>query len=69
MRHPIYTAFFIGYAGLILRAYSLFNLAMVVLISALFMIKSVVEENFLKSDPQYAEYMQQVRFRWFPGIA
>lgn len=46
-----------------------FNLAMVLGVSALFMIKSVVEENFLKSDPTYAQYMQQVRSRWFPGIA
>ena len=69
MRHPIYTGVFVGYAGLILRAYSPLNLAMFTFIAALFMIKSVVEENFLKSDPLYAEYMQLVRFRWFPGIA
>ena len=48
---------------------SKFNLAMVLGVSTLFMIKSVVEENFLKSDPMYALHMQQVRSRWFPGIA
>src|SRR2546423_3726203 len=69
MRHPIYTGIFVGYMGLILRAYSPLNLAMFSVIAALFMIKSVVEENFLKTDPLYAAYMQLVPFRWFPGIA
>ena len=69
MRHPIYTGLFVGYMGLILRAYSPLNVAMFSFIVALFVIKSVVEENFLKSDPLYAEYMQLVPFRWFPGIA
>jgi protein-S-isoprenylcysteine O-methyltransferase Ste14 len=69
MRHPIYTGLFVAYMGLILRAYSPLNLAMFSFVAALFMIKSVVEENFLKTDPLYAEYMQLVPFRWFPGIA
>ena len=69
MRHPIYTGLFVGYMGLILRAYSPLNVAMFSFIVALFVIKSVVEENFLKTDPLYAEYMQLVRSRWFPGIA
>ena len=69
MRHPIYTGLFVGYMGLILRAYSRLNVAMFSFIVALFVIKSVVEENFLKTDPLYAEYMQLVRSRWFPGIA
>ncbi len=69
VRHPIYTGIFVGYTGLMMRAFSPLNLAMVLAVSALFMIKSFVEENFLKSDPQYAAYMQKVRYRWFPGIA
>ena len=68
VRHPIYTGIFVAYAGLVLRAYSPLNLSMVVVVSTLFMIKSVVEENFLKADPVYAEYMRKVRWRWIPGI-
>jgi len=34
-----------------------------------FVLKSVVEESFLRSDPKYADYMQRVRWRWLPGIA
>jgi hypothetical protein len=42
---------------------------MVAIVSGLFIIKSIIEEGFLKSDPIYAEYMRRVKFRWFPGIA
>jgi len=31
-------------------------------------IKSLVEESFLRADPQYADYMQQVRARWIPYL-
>jgi protein-S-isoprenylcysteine O-methyltransferase Ste14 len=69
VRHPIYTGLFVAYFGLILRAYSPVNLAMVAIVSGLFIIKSFIEEGFLKSDPIYAEYMRRVKFRWFPRIA
>src|SRR5262245_10694634 len=50
VRHPIYTGIFVAYAGVILSAYSPRNVGMVVVICSLLMIKSVVEENFLKKD-------------------
>jgi len=28
----------------------------------------MVEENFLRADPQYAAYMQRVRARWIPYL-
>jgi len=31
-------------------------------------IKSFVEEGFLRADPQYTAYLQRVRWRWVPGI-
>ena len=39
------------------------------LMTALIMIRSVVEERFLGEDAEYAAYLKQVRWRWFPGIA
>jgi hypothetical protein len=35
----------------------------------MFVVKSFIEEGFLRTDPQYAEYLLQVRWRWFPGLA
>ena len=69
MRHPIYTGIFVAYSGLALRAYSPVNVAMVVALAVLFVIKSFIEEGFLRQDPEYAAYMQRTRYRWFPGIA
>ena len=69
VRHPIYTGMFIGLAGFLLRSYTPVNLLLGLTVILLFMIKSVVEESFLKDDPEYAAYLRQVRSRWFPGIA
>ena len=69
VRHPIYTGMFVGVTGFLLRSYTPWNIVLGVTIVLLFMIKSVVEESFLKDDAEYAAYMKQVRSRWFPGIA
>jgi len=68
VRHPVYTGIFVTYLGLILRSYSPVNLATVIILSGLWVIKSFIEEGFLKKDPVYAGYMQKVKFRWFPKI-
>jgi protein-S-isoprenylcysteine O-methyltransferase Ste14 len=68
VRHPIYTAAFIGYLGFALRAYTLRNAMMVVFGAGLFVIKSFVEEWFLREDPEYSEYLDRVKWRWFPGL-
>lgn len=69
VRHPIYTALFLTLAALTLRSYTPINLAGALIIFALFVVKSIVEERFLSEDKQYAEYMKKVRWRWIPGIA
>jgi len=34
----------------------------------LFMLKSVIEERFLRDSKDYAGYLQRVRYRWIPGV-
>lgn len=68
MRHPIYTGLFLGLLGLVLRAFSPRNALIVGLGILWFLIKSVVEENFLRSEPVYAAYLQRVRGRWIPFV-
>jgi hypothetical protein len=36
---------------------------------ALLMFVGAGEERFLRKDPGYAAYLQEVRWRWVPGIA
>lgn len=69
VRHPIYTGTFVSLLAFVLRAFSVLNLTMAVVLIALLMVRGVVEERFLREDASYAAYLQEVRWRWFPGIA
>jgi protein-S-isoprenylcysteine O-methyltransferase Ste14 len=69
VRHPVYTGIFVTYLGLVLRSYTPANLTAAIILAGLWVIKSFIEEGFLKKDPIYAEYMQKVKYRWFPKIA
>ena len=69
MRHPIYTGVLFLYAAFALRAYSSRNVLLFVLGVLWFIpIKSLVEESFLRQDPEYAAYMRKVRARWIPFL-
>jgi protein-S-isoprenylcysteine O-methyltransferase Ste14 len=69
VRHPIYTGTFISLLAFVLRAFSVLNLTVAVVLVALLMLRGVVEERFLQQDASYAAYLQEVRWRWLPGIA
>ena len=69
MRHPVYTGVLFSHAAFVLRAYSPLNLLLLGMGVLWFIpIKSLVEEDFLRADPQYASYMQKVRARWIPFV-
>lgn len=68
VRHPIYSGLFLGFLGIALRAYSPRNVLILGLGILWFVIKSIVEENFLRGDPQYGTYLQTVRARWIPFL-
>jgi protein-S-isoprenylcysteine O-methyltransferase Ste14 len=68
VRHPIYTAIFLLYLSFVARVYSPRNVLIAGLGIFWFVVKSFVEEEFLRADPQYASYMQKVRARWVPFV-
>jgi protein-S-isoprenylcysteine O-methyltransferase Ste14 len=68
MRHPIYTGIYLAYTALALQNFSFVNAMIFAAGAALFVIKSFVEEDFLRQDAEYAAYMAAVRWRWLPGI-
>ena len=69
MRHPVYTGILLTSTAFVLRAYSPLNVLLMGLGVFWFIpVKSLVEENFLRADPQYAAYMQRVRARWIPFV-
>jgi protein-S-isoprenylcysteine O-methyltransferase Ste14 len=69
MRHPIYTGVLFTHIAFVLRAFSPLNALLMGLGAFWFIpVKSLVEEDFLRADPQYAAYMQKVRARWIPFV-
>jgi protein-S-isoprenylcysteine O-methyltransferase Ste14 len=60
-RHPIYTGIFLNYLAFAMRIYSPRNVLIAGLGTFWFVIKSFVEEDLLRADPQYAAYMRRVR--------
>jgi protein-S-isoprenylcysteine O-methyltransferase Ste14 len=69
MRHPVYTGGVLTSLAFLLRAYSPQNALLLGLGVFWFIpVKSLVEENFLHADPQYAEYMRKVHSRWIPFL-
>lgn len=69
MRHPVYTGGLLTTLAFLLRAYSPQNALLMGLRILWFIpIKSLVEEDFLRADPQYATYMQRVKARWIPFV-
>ena len=69
IRHPVYTGVLVAHTAFVLRAYSPLNLLLLGMGVLWFIpIKSLVEEDFLRTDPRYAAYMQRVRARWIPFV-
>jgi protein-S-isoprenylcysteine O-methyltransferase Ste14 len=69
VRHPVYTSILFAHTAFVLHAYSPLNAVLVGLGAFWFIpVKSLVEEDFLRADPQYAAYMQKVRARWIPFV-
>jgi len=68
VRHPIYTGLFLGLLADCLAYWSPRNLLINGFCVFWFVIKSLVEESFLKNDPAYAAYLRRVRWHWFPGV-
>jgi protein-S-isoprenylcysteine O-methyltransferase Ste14 len=69
VRHPIYSGIFLGVLAAGLSRFSWRNLALDTLWCALLIIKTFIEERFLRQNPEYARYMEHVRWRWVPSLA
>ena len=68
VRHPIYTGIFLSLIALQLSGFSWRNLLLDSISAGLWIVKTFVEERFLRQNPEYAAYMKRVRWRWFPWI-
>lgn len=68
IRHPIYAGYTITHIGFILTNPALWNVMIYVSALMLQMLRIIIEERFLMTDPDYQLYSKAVRYRLLPGI-
>jgi len=61
VRHPIYSSYFLAAIGWGLSCWSFTNALVIAIGCAMYVIKTLMEESFLSTDPAYAAYMKKVR--------
>ena len=68
IRHPVYLGYLISYAAIALQNPHLWNAAVLIGITLLDILRIRAEEKFMSQDENYAEYMQQVKYRLLPRV-
>ena len=68
VRHPMYTSDMLLRVGYMISHFSFFTLSLVVLSSACYVYRAILEERFLLAQAEYREYMASVRYRFIPGL-
>ena len=68
VRHPLYASYLLILTGYIGVNTSAWNLALYVMTLGFLWVRMLREEKHLALDPQYAAYMQQVKYRVIPFV-
>ena len=69
VRHPMYLSDIVMRLGYVCSHPSWGNAALLLVSSACYGIRAILEERFLaEQDPAYAAYMARVRYRFIPGV-
>ncbi len=68
MRHPMYLSSVMIRLGYIVRHFSLYNLAAMLVIVWLYDRRAAYEEEIMKSDSAYRDYTSRVRFKFLPKV-
>ncbi|HEV8666281.1 MAG TPA: methyltransferase [Candidatus Paceibacterota bacterium] len=67
-RHPIHTGELVFIISYMLAGFTPLNFFLLSLGFIFIIVKSLIEESFLKDDQDYQEYCKKVPYRWIPGI-
>ncbi len=68
IRHPAYATYIAADGALLLRSFSLWNLAVALLGASLLITRARREEELLGADPAYRAYRRATPWRFFPGL-
>jgi protein-S-isoprenylcysteine O-methyltransferase Ste14 len=69
VRHPMYAGYMLNQLGFLLVFFSPGNVMIYAVAWTAFWLRAVEEEKFLRRDPEYVRYAEEVRYRLLPGIA
>jgi protein-S-isoprenylcysteine O-methyltransferase Ste14 len=68
VRHPMYASSIIIKLGYALKNFSMYNSVLLAIIIVLYDKRARYEEDIMSNDNSYVEYLQQVKYRFVPGI-
>jgi hypothetical protein len=68
VRHPIYAGYLVTHAAFVIAHPSLWNLCVILVSDVALLARAVCEEKTLAEDPEYAAYLEKVRWRVLPGV-
>jgi protein-S-isoprenylcysteine O-methyltransferase Ste14 len=68
IRHPAYAMYMLADLGTVAIQPSLWNAGVALTGATLFTLRALLEERVLRHDPEYAAYMDRVRWRFVPGV-
>ena len=68
VRHPIYLSVIVLRLGYVLKNPSIYNAVLLLLVAVLYDRRAKYEENILSHDRSYVDYLQQVKYRFVPGV-
>ena len=68
VRHPMYLSSIIIKLGYALKNPSLYNVLLFMVLIVLYDKRARYEEDIMSKDNSYADYLQQVKYRFMPGV-
>lgn len=68
VRHPMYLSSIIIKLGHVLKNPSIYNTLLLVVITVLYDKRAKYEEDIMSHNNSYVDYLQQVKYRFIPGI-
>lgn len=68
VRHPLYFAYCVAFAGYLFNHFTVRNIIVYVLMVGCLYLRTRCEEGVLTQDEEYREYKSRVRYRMIPGL-
>ncbi len=68
VRHPMYLSSIIIKVGYVMKNLSVYNVCILILVTVLYDKRAKYEEDIMSQIASYVGYLQQVKYRFMPGI-